>query len=109
MNIFVDYERDVVWCGACDRGAKRGTIFQHFGFRLVVRCECGADVATGLCAEDLPYFEIDFAGLKAMSVAARAAMGPPGTWVERYPGILIDSDTPIWAVKPRPIPVRMAA
>lgn len=114
MRIYVDYERDIVWCGECDLAARRENVFRAHGFRLVVRCACGAKVATGLRREDLPRYEIDFEELEALSPVVRLMLDtPPGRWIYKYPGIEIDSDTPIWAldyqVKPRSVAYGKAA
>lgn len=117
LKTFVDYDRDIVWCGECDLGARRENVFRAHGFRLVVPCACGAKVATGLRREDLPRFEIDFDAVDEMGPLARAVIARtkamPGRWIYKYPGIEIDSDTPVWAldypVNPRSVAYGKAA
>lgn len=101
-EVFIDRERDVVFCPECELGAFRRSLFQRFGFRLVVTCQCGAKVHTGLQLDDLPRLEFDEEAIGAMSddeLEAAIFYGTlPVVFVEKYPGVEVTSDTPLWAL-----------
>ncbi len=104
-QVFVDYERDVVWCPDCDLGAFRESLFRTHGFRLRVQCVCGANVCTGFRDADLPTLKFDDEAIAKMSadeVESAEFYGTlPMQLVERYPGIEIDENTPLWAILPK--------